>query len=498
MPSLEQSLRQGSRAVIICQIASQAVALGVLAVLYRELGLEPYGLLGMVMPVLLLVRILVASGLDVATIQQSELNGPQVSSLFWINQTLGVVMALITAACAPLLVWFYGVREVGPLTVALAGTSIAAALGTQHQALLQRHMRLGTLAVVQLVSLALGGVTGIAAALAGWGVWALVVQRYVELLVLALLSWSLEPWKPGFQLRGTGSRELVRFGGHYTVSSLMFYLIANADKVMVGFFLGEAALALYGQAFNLMMRPVHVVMTPLTGIMLPTLSRAAVDRHKYIPLTLGFFRFIALVMLPAGVGLAIVAPEAMRTLGGPRWAEAGPILRMLALALLAQGFFNALGSVFTSAGRTDRLSKASVVIAVLLVTAFCLGLYLGGMAGRPLMGMAASYALTLLLVIFPPYLLIALRTIGVRPKDWLGQVLPAAHATLGMGLLVAGCHWLFGRIVPIPDLALLALEILAGVASYAFLVRREIRWFLHQGFQVKGTGSCISKPDDVL
>lgn len=145
MSSLEQALRQGSRAVIACQIASQLIALGVLAVLYRELGLEPYGFLGMVMPLLLLVRIVVISGLDVATIQQDELSGPQVSAMFWVNQTLGVAMALLTAACAPLLVWFYGVREVGPLTVALAGTSLAAAVGTQHLALLQRHMRLGSL-----------------------------------------------------------------------------------------------------------------------------------------------------------------------------------------------------------------------------------------------------------------------------------------------------------------------------------------------------------------
>jgi hypothetical protein len=249
----------------------------------------------MVVPLLLLVRILVSSGLDVATIQEGELNGPQISSLFWVNQAMGLVMALITGACAPLLAWFYGASEVGPLTVALAGVPIAMALGTQHQALLQRHMRLGAMALVQLLSLILGGIAGIAAAMAHWGVWALVVQRYGELLTLALLSWRLEPWRPSFHLRGTGSRHLVRLGGNYTLSSLMFYLISNVDKVLVGFFLGETSLALYSQAFNLMMRPAHIVITPLTGIMLPTLSRAAGDPRQYTQLTLGFFRFIGLV-----------------------------------------------------------------------------------------------------------------------------------------------------------------------------------------------------------
>ena len=478
---LEQSLRRTSRVVIVAQIASQLLSLGVLAVLYRLLGLEPYGLLGMVLPLLLVTRIFISSGLDVAAIQRAELTERQVSALFWFNQALGLAMAVLCAACAPLLVWFYGVRELGPLAVALAGTSVAAALGTQHQALLQRKLRLGTLALLRLAALALGGTAGIAAALAEAGVWALVVQMYVELTALAVLTWTLEPWRPGFDLRGARTGGLVRFGGHYTLSSLMFYLVANVDKILVGYALGPASLALYGQAFNLMMKPVHVVMTPLTGVMLPALSRAAGDPRQYARLMLGFFRFIGLVMLPAGVGLAIVAPEAIRVLGGAKWADAGPILAVLAAAILVQGFFNALGSVFASAGRADRLAYASVVIAVVLCTAFFLGLYVGRLADEPVLGVAAGYSLTMLVIVFPPYLLFALRTVGVGCRPWLAQLRTAGAAALAMGLIVAACHWLLGHVLGWPDAALLTVEILVGVLSYALLARREIRWFIRQG-----------------
>ncbi|MFH1264665.1 MAG: oligosaccharide flippase family protein, partial [Planctomycetota bacterium] len=438
---LRQSLRQGSRAVIAAQIAAQFVSLGVLAALFRLLGLEPYGLLGMVMPVLLLGRILTTAGLDAATIQGAELSDDQVSALFWLNQGLGLTMALMTAACAPLLVWFFSVRghdvaDLGWVTVALAGVSVAAALSAQHQALLRRKLRLGALAAAQLVALTAAGLSGVAAAVAGWGIGALVVQQYVELLVLAALAWWLEPWRPAFKLRGTGAMRLLHFGGHCTLGSLMFYLVANVDKVLVGYALGPAALALYGQAFNLMMKPVHLVLTPLTGVMLPVLSRAAGDRRQYAPLLLGFFRFIALVMLPSAVGLAIVAPEAMRVLGGERWAEAGPILSVLAVAILVQGFVGVMGTVLASAGRADRLAYASVVIALVLVSAFGLGFYFGNLAGRPVLGVALSYTLTMVLVVFPPYLWLALSTVGVRCVDWLGELRSAARGSLAMGLVV--------------------------------------------------------------
>ena len=86
--------------MIAAQAASQLVSLVVLAALYRRLGPDPYGLLGMVLPVLLLGRILIASGLDVAAIQQADLSHRQASALFWLNQGLGLVTALVTAACA--------------------------------------------------------------------------------------------------------------------------------------------------------------------------------------------------------------------------------------------------------------------------------------------------------------------------------------------------------------------------------------------------------------
>jgi PST family polysaccharide transporter len=471
--------------VIVALVASQLVSLAVLAALYRQLGPEPYGLLGMVLPLLLLGRILIASGLDVAAVQKAELSHQQGSALFWLNQALGLGMGLATAACAPLVVAFYSLRGhdvqgLGWLTVALAGTSLAAAWSVQHQALLRRRLRLGTLAFAHLASLAAAGLAAVAAALAGWGVWALVVQQYVELLALAVLTWTLEPWRPGLHLRGTGATRLVQFGGHCTVSSLMFFLVANADKVLIAYALGPTALGLYGQAFNLMMKPVNVVLTPLSGVMLAVLSRAADNRRQYAAILLGFFRFLGLMMFPAAVGVAIVAPEAIRVLGGQKWADAGPILAVLAGAILVQGFVGVLGAVFASAGRADRLSLASVVIAAVLCTAFLAGYYLGNLADRPLLGVALIYSLTMVLVVFPPYMALALRTVGVRCVDWIVQLRPAARGTLAMGVIVLACHVLVGHVLHAPDAVLLLVEIPLGVLSYLYFTRREIAWFVRE------------------
>lgn len=477
---LRTILRQGTQAVVVTQVVSQAAMLGILAVLYHQVGPGPYGVIGMTMTLQLLLRILVPGGLDVALVQQTELNDRQMSGVFWMNQFLGLAGTLAMLALTPALTWFYADRpdaaaQLRGVALALSCTMLAAALSTPHQALLQRHMRLGRLAVIRVTAQVSGGLMAVAAALAGWGVWALVVQQYVELLVLAVQAWWSEPWRPLWTLDRQGTRGLVRFGGFYTLSGLMFYAMTNIDKILVGRLLGEVALGLYGQAFNLAMKPVNLVMMPLAGIMLPALSRAG-DRRQYHELVLGFNRAIALIMLPAGVGLMIVAPEAIRVMGGPRWAAAGPLLAALGIAVLVQGFFNALGSVFASSGHPLRLFGAAAIMAAVMSAGFVAGLAAGRLAGRPELGVALGYSLTLALVVFPPYAAYALRMVGLSWRQWLRQIVPAARAAAVMGLVVLACRELLLRKAALSDLALLTVELTVGVAVYAWLARGQARW----------------------
>jgi len=482
---LRTVLRQGAISVVLAQIVSQLAMLALLAVMYRLLGPRPYGLLGMAMTLLLLLRILIPGGLDVAIIRHEEVGPQQWSGLFWLSQALALVAVAVTLLLAPLMAWFYAtdhgpVWELPPLVAALAGTAAAQALGTPHQALLQRHLRLGRLAAIRVAAQISGGLAAVAAALAGWGVWALVLQQYCELLVLAALAWWSEPWRPAWAFGGAQTRGLIRFGGYYTLSGLMFYVVANADKVLVGRVLGDVALGLYGQAFNLAMKPVNLVITPLTGVMLPALSRAA-DRGQYRALVLGFNRAIALVMMPAGAGLMIVAHEVVRVLGGNEWAPAGPLLAVLGLAVMVQGFFNALGSVFASDGRPRRLFLASAIIAAVMVAGFFIGLHAGTWLGWPVLGMALGYALTLSLVVFPPYLVAGFRMVGLSGRQWLKQVTPAAGATAGMAAAVLACRWGLQRCVAPSAGPLLLAEMVVGIAVYGWLARRELARVLQAG-----------------
>jgi PST family polysaccharide transporter len=483
--ALQRTIRSALQRVAVVHAVSQIMSLLSLAVLYRLIPPEEYGLLGMVMPLVLLVRCFSTLGLDMATVQRHLLHADEVSSLFWLNLVLGCACALLVAILAPGVAWFYAAPRLVGLSLALAGTSVAFSLGTQHQALLERQLRLGTLALARLTGNLAACGAALACAWAGWGVWALVAQQYAELIVLAAFVWCAEPWRPGAPGRGVSQiLEHLRLGSWFAASGVLFFLAANLDKVLVGRLLDARALGLYSQAFALMAKLVAVVMTPLSGIVLTSLSRAReAGRPAQTALLAGFYRAVTIVLWPAGVGLALVGSQAMVVLGGAEWKDAGPLLSALSWAILGLGFIQLGVPVFASAGHTDRLFRAALLYTIVVLLAYLVGWWFGVWWGSALLGVAVGFTVAVLAVLLVPYSLFCLRSSGFATRPVLVAVRRPARAALVMGCVV----WMFQQLVTrrysLPPLASLTADVAVGVAVYAWLARAEIRWLVANWFR---------------
>jgi len=475
--SLSRAVQRGSTAIFLAQLVSQILSLVALGILLRRLGLEPYGLLGMVLPLLAFVRIFVYSGLDVAAIQHTELSDEQASALFWTQQILGIAGAIFIACAAPWIARFYGRPELLTLTLALSGTTLATTLGAQHQAMLQRKMALPTLSAIRVLSQLVGAGVAVVAALLGAGVWTLIIQQYAEPLASTFLAWGVTGWRPKWILRRTGSRELLRFGGHYTVSSLLLFLVSNVDKILVGRFLGTQAMALYGQAFNLAQKPVSLVVSPLTGIMLPALAHARSHPEEYRAYAAGFFRFLAWSMLPCGIGLALVGRETMIVLGGPQWESAGPVLQILALLIPAQAIFNVMGSLYSSVGRADQMARACIPVAAVTSLSFLVAVLASPGELNGVILLAWVYLIVFGLLVVPAYVAWAFRCAGLP----LGLLVTAARPAIGGSLLMAVA-------VMAADVGLrywgisspwitLPVKIVLGCSVYFLATRRELLYY---------------------
>ena len=204
--------------------------LGYIMVLARLLAPQEFGLVAMVTTVMGFLRIFQDAGLSMATVQRQEITHAQVSNLFWVNVAMGGVTTLLVAASAPAVAWFYREPRLIGITLVLSITFVLTSSTVQHIALLNRQMRFGVIAMVDVVSMLAGYLTGIGMALSQYGYWALVGASVTQVAIKLVLTWSILRWRPRLPSRNTQTRHLLGFGANVTAASLMYEICPGCGQ----------------------------------------------------------------------------------------------------------------------------------------------------------------------------------------------------------------------------------------------------------------------------
>ena len=291
-------------------------------------------------------------------------------------------------------------------------------------------MRFRALEVRLILATVVGAATGIALAAAGFGPWAIIGQQLASGAVSAVLLWVASPWRPRLLFSPASARDVGAFGTRMLGSTLFFAVNRNADNLLVGRFLGPAALGVYSLAYNIMLIPLSRLYGPVQDVLFPALSRTQDDLERTRAIVIRVIRCLAAISLPAMLALIVLTPEFVLTVFGQRWEEAIPVLRILAVVGLAQALTSVNPRVMAALGHARRLFWFAALSTPLFLGAFLLGLRFG------VEGVAAAYALTALLVVQPASMIITARIIEL-PLRRLGRELAGVvQASLLMAIVV--------------------------------------------------------------
>jgi PST family polysaccharide transporter len=354
----------------LLRVAIQTVGIVLLA---RLLTPSDYGLVAMVVAITGFGEIVRDFGLSHAAIQSRTLSPVQKSNLFWLNVAISVVLAAAAIALSPLIAVFYGEPRLQLLTVALSSSFILNGLSTQHRATLTRDIRLGKLAVVDIVSPATGLAIGIAMALLGFGYWALAGQQIGTALVNFLMLQFMTRWLPSWYRRGGDMRKLVTFGSHVFLSQTLTYASRNVDSLVIGSQFGAAPLGIYNRAFQLLLLPLNQINAPSTRVALPVLSRLQDDaaRFKRFILT-GQTVMLHLILAMFSFACAVAQPLILIVLGS-QWESVAPIFQILTIAGVFQVAGYATYWVYLAKGLTRSLLMWSLTTRPALIVAILVG-----------------------------------------------------------------------------------------------------------------------------
>lgn len=368
----------------------------VLAILARLVSPTDFGVLSAALIVIGISAIVSQLGLGPALVQRPELERRHIDTAFATSVLIGVFLGAIIWFGAPAISGFFRTPGVQPVLRGLAWVFPLQGVSTTAESLMRRELRFRWLANLDVISYGVGyGVVGIGAALLGWGVWALVAGQITQNVVKTGLLVSVQPPRLRGLPQRRAFRELMYFGGGFTVGKIANQIAQQGDYLMVGRFLGPTSLGYYGRAYNLMSAPSAGFATVLDYVLFPAMALIQGSTERVAAAYRRGVALIALVVVPASAALVILAPEVIRVALGPKWTAVTIPFQILAAGMLFRTSSKLSDTLTRATGAVFRRAWRQIVYAAMVLGGAWIGQHWGivGVSWGVLLALAVNFFL---------------------------------------------------------------------------------------------------------
>lgn len=341
------------------------------AVLARLLSPKDFGLLGMATVFTGFVTLFAELGVSGALIQKQNVDDNHLSSAFWLNIVVGIILTLIFIALAPLIAGFYNKPELKPILIVLSFNFVLSSFTVIQQTILTKDMDFRALAVRDVTAVIISGIVGIYLAYNGHGVWSLVYQLLTFTFVNGFLLWILSKWRPKFIFSITAIKDIFHFSANMTGFNILGYFSGNIDYLLIGRFLGSESLGYYTLAYKLMMVPLRNVTAVISKVMFPVFSQIQNDLEKVCKTYLKMIKAIAFITVPAMFGLFVIAPEFINIIYGPKWSPVIGLVKIFCFCGIAQSIGGTVVNIRLSQGKAGlqfKIGMLNTFFATILIS----------------------------------------------------------------------------------------------------------------------------------
>jgi PST family polysaccharide transporter len=243
--------------------------------------------------------------------------------------------------------------------------------------------------------------------------------------VAALVALAQRPHPVRPLLARRELRELAGFGAGTSLVRLANFAAGHFDNLVVGRWLGPAALGIYGRAFNVVNLPLAYLGDSAWYVLYPALAELRDQPERVRRAYLAAVRVSTLTAAPVLAGMAVAAPHLVPALYGPGWGGAVLPLQLLCLGAFFRSLYRVSGALAHASGRVWGEAARQAVFAVLVVAGAVAGSR-WGVGGVAAGSAAAGFAM------YGMMSALSLRVLGCGWRPFVAAQLPG----LGVGVLV--------------------------------------------------------------
>jgi O-antigen/teichoic acid export membrane protein len=354
------------------------IQLGVLFVLARLISKADFGIVQSALIVVGFAKLLTQMGIGPALIQKANLTILHIRAGVTLTLILSFVFFAVVFLSSGLIANFFKMPDLQNVLKVVSVLFIMEGITTVSQSLLLRDMNQKVLVQIDFISYLIGyGIVAIALSYYGYGLWSLIFGQLMQSFLKSVLSY----WKSKHSIKPYWGkeeiRELLYFGGGFTIAKFFNYFANQGDNIITGRFLGADALGVYSRAYAIMVAPVSLIGTSLDKVLFPAMSARQNQPDRLVEAFIIGSKLITFLCIPVSCIIIFSSSEIVNVMLGSKWNDAIIPLQILTSGLIFRMGYKMGDCLSRATGNVYRRAKRQFIYALSMFV----GCYIGSKWG---------------------------------------------------------------------------------------------------------------------
>jgi O-antigen/teichoic acid export membrane protein len=402
-------------------------------------------------------------GTGPALVYERTVSRTVVNTAWTLNMVFAVIVTAIAQIIAAPMAGYYGHAEVEPILRWLSIAYVFYSITSVHFYLLLRDMDFRARSIPPIGQVIAAGDVAVLFAVWGFGVGTLVARELTSAISGAVLLWAVYPYRPKIEIVPAIAWKLFKYGAWIGLGLTVLYMSQNVDVFIGGHIIhSKSDIGFYTTSWKMAFIAAGIFTTVASSMVFPSLSKLQENYDALRATLLKAIRQMGLLMFPAAVLVAVVAPVFIVPVLGEKYAAYRDSFLVLSLLAVYAGNRTMLSTFFEAykaIGKPWIVWAYNTVKLGIMVPAMIVG------AQHGITGLALTY-IPIQLIEVPVALYLADRVLHVSPLHvWRAAWVPIV-STLVMAGVVVTVQLVLTRSLGFGDTVTLAVCLLAAAASY--------------------------------
>ncbi|MCQ9281071.1 lipopolysaccharide biosynthesis protein [Priestia aryabhattai] len=443
------------------RIITQGTSFVLSIILARLLMPSEYGIVALTFVFINLASVLVSNGIGESLIQKKNTNETDYSTIFYCSFALSVFLYIILFISAPFITKFYENNELLWVLRILALTIPLSSINTIQQAYVSKKMMFKKFFFSNLGGTLVSGLIGITMAYYEYGVWALVAQYIINMVISTIILFFTVKWRPRLLFSLGAAKELISFGWKLVVANLINTFYNELRGLVIGKNYKLSDLAYYNRGNQLPSLIIVNINTAIGKVVFPAMAEVNDDIGRLKIVTRRAMKITAYLTFPFMIGLMSVANSLVSVLLTEKWLAVVPFLQICCIYWLFQPIQTANWQAIKALGRSDLLMNLEVLKKIIGVTMLLISMNINVYAIA--VSNAIFAAISMIINMVPNKKLINYSI----AEQFLDIAAPLSISVI-MGMIIYPISWLNFSSTIILSLQILCGGIIYVAASYIF------------------------------